>query len=49
MDAVEHHPVHKQSVEKVVCEKQEAVYLRLHLRLNGHVAQLGAEAAELDL
>ena len=49
LDAVEHHPVHKQAVEKVVRKAQEAVHLRLDIRLDGHVAQLGAEAAELDL
>ena len=49
LDAVKHHPVDKQAVKKVIRKAQETIHLCLYIRVDGHVAQLGAEAAELDL
>ena len=46
---LKHHPVDKGVVEKVVRHAQEPVHIRLHISPHGHVAQLGAEAAELHL
>ena len=49
VNMVQHHPVREKAVEKVIRKAQETVHLRLHIRLDGYIGQLGLKAAKLGL